>query len=629
MSRPEESTEIRILPSELADQIAAGEVVERPASVVKELVENALDAGARRITVDIERGGQGLIRVSDDGAGIPPDELPLAVTRHATSKISSFHDLMRVASFGFRGEALASIASVSRLTITSRAGRDEAYALDVEHGRPGEVRPAALAKGTVVEVRDLFANVPARLKFLKTESTEARRCHEIVARMALAHLDTGFVISSGGRSLFRFTAGQTLLARLAVLWPPAICEGLMEIDRARDGMRLSGLAGNPLKAQARPARMLFFVNGRPVQDRLLASAAREAYKGRLLAREYPQLALFLELDPLELDVNVHPAKLEVRFRDEQAVFRLVRQALADALDATAPAGYALAPRGVPEAGRAADEKGLFGYQGAHGATTRARSPESSRTSAHGSAFDRPASQPLAQRPKFAAYRDFASHEEADATRDGTPRQPGRSPMGDRASEQPQGIFPERAAEPSLQGMRYLGQIEATYLLLALPDGSLGILDQHAAHERVLYAAMRERGTSGQSMPLALPIEMRLHPSQAARLGEAWQELRSLGFGLSADADLLRITSTPPSLTAGAAREYVEAALSGQSGSLEDLWVLLSCKTALKAGTPLARDEALGLIEAWLAAPGRGNCPHGRPTLVRLSAADLERLFKRR
>lgn len=623
MSRPDESAEIRILPSELADQIAAGEVVERPSSVVKELVENALDAGARRITVDIERGGQGLIRISDDGAGIPPDQLPLAVTRHATSKIASFHDLMRVASFGFRGEALASIASVSRLTITSRAGRDEAYALDVEHGRLGEVRPAALSKGTVIEVRDLFANVPARLKFLKTEATEARRCHEIVARMALAHLDTGFVISSGGRSLFRFTAGQTLQARLAVLWPPAICEGLMKIDRARDEMRLRGLAGNPLKAQARPDRMLFFVNGRPVQDRLLASAAREAYKGRLLAREYPQLALFLELDPLEVDVNVHPAKLEVRFRDEQAVFRLVRQALADALDATAPAGYALAPRGVSEAGRAADEKGLFGYARRDETASPDRSPEPFRAPADRSlSFDRPARQPLAQRPKFAAYRDFSTHAQTSPQHD-------QRPHGDPTPQRESSAFPERAAEPSLQGMRYLGQIEATYLLLALPDGSLGILDQHAAHERVLYAAMRERGTNGQSMPLALPIEMRLHPSQAARLSEAWQELRSLGFALSSDADVLRITATPPSLTAGAAREYVEAALSGQSGSLEDLWVLLSCKTALKAGTPLARDEALGLIEAWLASPGRENCPHGRPTLVRLSAADLERLFKRR
>jgi DNA mismatch repair protein MutL len=388
-------------------------------------------------------------------------------------------------------------------------------------------------------------------------------------------------------------------------------------------MRLSGLAGNPLKAQARPDRMLFFVNGRPVQDRLLASAAREAYKGRLLAREYPQLTLFLELDPLEVDVNVHPAKLEVRFRDEQAVFRLVRQALADALDASAPAGYALAPRGIPEAGRAADKKGLFGYARRGEATQPDRPSEFLRAPAdRPSSLDLPAHQPLAQRAKFSPYQDFSTHAQTSPQND-------RPPQSASAPRRDPEIFPERTAAPSLHGMRYLGQIEATYLLLALPDGSLGILDQHAAHERVLYAAMRERGTSGQSMPLALPIEMRLHPSQAARLGEAWQELRSLGFGLSADADLLRITSTPPSLTAGAAREYVEAALSGQSGSLEDLWVLLSCKTALKAGTPLARDEALGLIEAWLAAPGRENCPHGRPTLVRLSAADLERLFKRR
>ncbi|EPR42455.1 DNA mismatch repair protein mutL [Desulfovibrio sp. X2] len=609
---------IQLLSSELTDQIAAGEVVERPASVVKELVENALDAGATRISVEIERGGQGLIRITDNGSGIAADELPLALTRHATSKIATFHDLLNVASFGFRGEALASVGSVSRLRLVSRAERHEAAAIAAEHGRLGEVEPAALASGTIIEVRDLFANVPARLKFLKSLGTEAKRCQDAVSRMALSRLDVGFVFKAEGRTLFRFPPDQPLSSRLAAFWPPAICEGLLPFDRARDGRRIHGLAGSPQKAQGRADRMLFFVNGRAVQDRVLSSAAREAYKGRLLAREYPQVVAFLELPPEEVDVNVHPAKMEVRFREEQSVFLLVRQTLQDALEATGPALYADAGRAPGEAGTAAAPPPRW-----RPAPTPAQlglvQPRSSRAYGDSQAED----DTFFPQPKFPAYREYTRQVAEEPSAEAPSR-----PFSD-AGREPSAATQE-ARPPSIGDMRYLGQIADTYLLLGLPDGTLGILDQHAAHERILYAAMHRRGRSGQSMPLALPVEMHLHEAQAEKLAELGDELAALGFGLERPSHgLVRITSTPSSLTAGAARDYIEAALDGQATSLEDLWVLMSCKTALKAGQPLAQDEALRLIEAWRAVPDRYYCPHGRPALVRLGAGELERLFKRR
>lgn len=594
---------IRLLPPELTNQIAAGEVVERPSSVLKELVENSLDAGATTVRVEVERGGQGLIRVQDDGHGMAPDELELAVTRHATSKVQAVTDLANILSFGFRGEALASIGSVARLKVSSLAeGEAEGAFVAVEYGRELERGPAALSGGTTIEVRDLFANVPARLKFLKTEATETRHCQEAVARLALANLAAGFTVKVGSRTALRFPKNQTLAQRLAVLWPPAVCETLFDVSLEGEGMHVAGVAGDPMKAQGRADRMLFFVNDRPVSDKVLVSAVREAYKGRLLAREYPQVALFLTLPPDQVDVNVHPAKREVRFRDERSVFSLVRAGVVRALDELPPAAYADAERSFAAYGRS-------GYQ--------AREPIPSDPAPR----SRPRAGANAARAKFAGYDEYAKGPQTQASLDVAPAPTSASPKSPARAEAP-------GAGATAANIAYLGQVEDTYLVLRLEDGCLGLLDQHAAHERVIFSSLRAEATRGETHPLAVPLTLPLHASELDTLQDIWGELNRLGFELATETSTLTVTGVPPLLTPGRAKQYLQDVLSGQAKDASDLWAMLSCKAAIKAGTKLAADEALSLIDAWAAAKDRAYCPHGRPALVRLASRELERLFKR-
>ncbi|MEW5772205.1 MAG: DNA mismatch repair endonuclease MutL [Thermodesulfobacteriota bacterium] len=612
---------IRVLPPELANQIAAGEVVERPASVLKELVENSLDAGASSVEAAIEGGGQSLILVRDNGSGMPAEELELAVTRHATSKIADLEDLSGILSFGFRGEALPSIASVARLTLAAAdPATGEASSVTVEHGRIVSRGPAALPRGTRIEVRDLFANVPARLKFLKSPATEAKRCQEVFFRLALARPDVRFALSVNGREAFNFPAGQTLADRLAAAWPPAASEGLLPLDAgpasSPAGMRLSGMVGHPRAAQARADRILLYVGGRPVSDRLLLTALREAYSGRLLAREYPQAVLFLELPADEVDVNVHPAKSEVRFRDERGVFGFVRRAV-DAVLARAEAEFA------PAWDRPAREPGLREETRPYAAA-----PEPAQRPR---LFPEPPAEKFATR---AAFEAEAGRDEPEWLRprpqDGIAR-PEAIPAPRPSPDDPHFPEPEAPQPAALRpGLSYLGQVADTYLVLAEQGAGLTLIDQHAAHERVLYAAMRRSGSRGASRPLALPRDLALHPAEAERLDRLWPRLKELGYGLSRPApDRLSMAATPAGLEPGPAVELLRDALSGKAEGPEDLWSLLSCKAAVKAGAALARDEALALLDAWLAAEDRDYCPHGRPVRVSFTPADLEKLFKRR
>ncbi len=603
---------IQPLPQSLRNQIAAGEVVERPASVVKELVENSLDAGATRVDVTLEQGGRSLILVQDNGWGIDQGELGLAVTRHATSKISALADLTSIASFGFRGEALPSIASVSHFKMASKTqDADSAWGIEVRAGEIEAEGPAALAAGTRVEVRGLFSNVPARLKFLKTEATENKRCQDSLMRISLAHLKTGFSLTLNGRDAFRLPAAQTLEARMAEFWPPAVCEGLRAFDAERNGYRVHGLAGSPNSAQGRGDRMLLFVNGRPVADKVMLQAVRQAYKGMLLSREYPQVVLFLELPAGEVDVNVHPAKMEVRFMDESAVFATVRRGIMQAL-ASAEAGP------VPE------------YLTA---PVRPAEPVSDYSPSSASSSPSKRSHLPAGEPKFSSYKEYRSMTEASPRLPITPV-PVAAPVPADAESGPEAasipaVEPAKAMGLGGTDISYLGQFADTYLILK-QGGQLVLLDQHAAHERVLLEAMKRERKSGNSQPLAIPLEMPLHPSEADRLQELWDDLRSMGFLLEMEGrQRVLLKGIPPTLDAGEAKEYLSDALVSKAKGLEELWTMLSCKSAIKAGQPLAHDEVMALLEAWLATPDREFCPHGRPVTIRWGASELEKLFKRK
>lgn len=642
---------IRVLPPELKNRIAAGEVVEHPASALKELLENSLDAGATSIDAAIDQGGQGLIRVRDNGMGLLPHELELAVTRHATSKLASTDDLFAIQSFGFRGEALPSIASVSRLSMAScPAEQDQAPAaqvIEVEFGRVLSQGPTAMAQGTMVEVRDLFGNVPARLKFLKTPATETKRCQEIVQRMALAHPGVAFTWTVGERTVYRLPARQTLADRLAAFWPPAVVEGLVPVQWEHDGFSVFGVVGHPFKAQQRADRLLFYVNSRPVQDRTLVAALREAYRGRLLGREHPQAVLFITLNPAEVDVNAHPAKTEVRFQDERRIFSLMRRAVAQALETALDIEDTENHEGHAEHG----DHTVWDHTSSEGSTddigpgripSKGLEPDQSvahsadgTNSLHGPA--------LRQQPKFfglaeqidlsfgpVAHEPIADHDDGDLG-ESHPFEPDRQGPDETSAFTPTGDQDAGASMnlPGLGQVRYLGCLGRTYLVLSLADKTLALVDQHAAHERVLYERLTRADQPAQSRILALALEIGLHPAQREQLERIWAQLIGLGFVLETTGHSLRITAVPALMEPGQAREFLREVLDGKGADVDDLFKLMSCRGAIKAGDHLTRDEVVRLLDVWSQCEDRHFCPHGRPVMLSWNVGDLERLFKRR
>lgn len=592
--------EIRLLPPELQNQIAAGEVVERPSSVLKELVENALDAGATRIRIQIRDGGQSSIKVSDNGTGIAPDQLELAVTRHATSKLESLHDLQAIRSFGFRGEALPSIASVSRFRMASSRQDADGSVLEVLYGRILRQDTTAMPRGTEVEVSDLFSNVPARLKFLKQPATETRKCAEIIVRIALANPHVDFEFLNGERGVHRFLCGQDPRQRLAAIWPREVVEALREVNYADASMTVTGLVGDPAMAQARPDRILIYVNSRPVQDKIVLSAIREAYRGRILGKEYPQAVIFLSVPPDEVDVNVHPAKTEVRFQDEGAIFRTVRRAVAQSLE------------------------------------NSFRRPDLDEQAVPLSIGQVHASLPIMEAPLPGPSHIRVEERQAAAYEQPWPEKFASSAAAQQLFESPDDsafppLCPPREAEqpgPN-QALQYLGQFARTYLILAA-ENEITLIDQHAAHERVLFDMLRTQSSRGQRRPLLLPLEMPLHPAQSARAQEIWTELEGLGFSLEiAPGPRLLLNAIPTLLTPSKAREFLEDILTDKAVSMEDLWAVMACKAAIKAGDVLTAGEALALVDSWQRLPDRNYCPHGRPVALRWGVTELEKMFKRR
>ena len=593
----EKTPHIRLLPSELRNQIAAGEVVERPASVLKELVENSLDAAATQIDVRLDNGGQTLIRVQDDGIGIPAGELELSVTRHATSKIARLDDLEHILSYGFRGEALPSIASVSRFSIISAHG-GQAHQLQVEHGRLVSSRPAALHKGTLVEVHDLFANTPARLKFLKTPGTEFKRAQDWLARLALARTATGFTLMAGERETLRFLQGESLRDRLTLIWPKLVVDAMRPFDHTKHGIRVHGLASLPSVSQPRANRILLYVNGRSVSDRHLLAAVREAYKGRLTSREYPQIALFVEMPPAEVDVNVHPAKSEVRFRDESAIFAACLAAVASALESPIAATFPCADA-AERTGRDLIPRPL-GFWGSFDADPPpAKTPLPFPKDGH----------PCGRPPE-------------------SPRTPPPAVLAEEAAAYAPHPVPHRA--PSwLDAYAYLGQVADTYLVLRDGSGALVLLDQHAAHERILYERLKKGAFAGKGQMLALPLELPIRPAEQETFFSLKKELAAMGFHLEISDGTLLAYAIPPVLASGDAGDFLRETLAGRRENLAEMFISAACKGAIKAGQQLADDEAVALLEQWFATPEREFCPHGRPCVLRWDAGALEKLFKRK
>lgn len=614
---------IRRLPPETVNRIAAGEVVERPASAIKELVENALDAGAGRIEIQADGGGLSRILIADDGKGIPRDELPLAVERHATSKLEPDDagdvDLLRIHTLGFRGEALPSIGSVARLSITTRArDEDDAWAVVVEGGDQRPLAPAAFPgpHGARVEVRDLFYATPARLKFMKSERSEAMAISEEIKRQAMAHEAVAFTLTLDGRTTLRLPAehpgDEGRLKRLAALLGRDFEANALLIDQARDSVRLTGYAGLPTYSRGNAAHQYLFVNGRPVKDRLLQGALRGAYADFLARDRHPAAVLFLEIDPLFVDVNVHPAKAEVRFRDPALVRGLIVGALRHALHA---AGHRASTTVAADA--------LSGFQAHAGAP--AFSPTS--PSAAGWSGWTGWSQPAAAAQVLPGLAERSARVEAAS--------PGFSAWPEQAS--PANAPPELIDHP-LGAAR--AQLHANYIVAQTRDG-LVIVDQHAAHERLVYERMKAQMADGAVTRQALlaPEVVELDPAEAERVIAKAEQLAEMGLIVEAfGGGAVLVRETPALLgdtdVQGLIRDIADdlsehgAALSLKE-RMAEVCGTMACHGSVRSGRVLSGAEMNALLRQMEATPHSGQCNHGRPTYVELKLHDLEKLFGRR
>ena len=592
---------IRQLPPQLINQIAAGEVVERPASVVKELVENSLDAGARTLHVEIAGGGARLVRVRDDGCGIPREELALALARHATSKIASLEDLARVRTLGFRGEALPSIASVSRLTLTSRAaGADHGWRVRADGGgAPPEPEPAPHPPGTTVEVRDLFHNVPARRKFLRTARTEAGHVEEALRRIALAAPGVALAYVRDGREVLRLDAAQDRAAaerRLAALLGEGFLEHALHLVHEHAGMRLEGWIALPAWSRAQADQQYLIVNGRPVRDRLFAHAVRRAYEDVLPHGRQPAWVLALTLDPEAVDVNAHPAKHEVRFRDGRAVFDFVHRTVAEALAAS---------RARPSASPA----------------LRPQAPAARRT-------PDPAAAPR-QAPMALGVAEALARYAALAPDDG----------GAEAGAPAPGAAAEEAAAPGLLG-RPLAQLHGTYILAEDAEGALVVVDMHAAAERIAYEALKRAWEEGApaAQRLLEPATVTVTPAEADAAEAQAEALARLGLELArAGPDRVRVLAVPAALAGADVAALVRDALAELAahgtaatvaGRIHEVLATLACHGSVRAGRRLTLPEMDALLREMERTERAGQCNHGRPTWVRIPPAELDRWFHR-
>ena len=603
---------LRRLPETLVNRIAAGEVIERPAAAVKELVENAIDAGARHIDVVLEDGGRILISVTDDGCGMTADELELAVERHATSKLPD-DDLVDIRTLGFRGEALPSIGAVSRLLIASRAaGASEAYAILIEGGRKEAPKPAALGNGTRIEGRDLFYATPARLKFRKTPRTEVNHASDAIKRLAMAHPEVAFSLADEDRTRFRYGPAQgdlltARLDRLSAVMGREFADNAVAVSAERGGIRLGGYAGVPTLNRGNARAQYLFVNGRPVQDRLLVGAVRGAYQDFLARNRHPMVALFLDVPPECVDVNVHPAKAEVRFQDAGLVRGLIVGGLRHALEA---AGH--------KASTTAATAALGAFQPGTGAPGGGSMPWR-----QSSALQRELAEIAA------AYQAPASTGVLDAF-----DAPSARVMADINSQllaPPATNFPLGAAR---------AQVHETYIV-AQTDTGIVIVDQHAAHERLVYERMKTALADGgaKRQGLLIPEVVEMDEAAVDRLCERVAEFEELGLAIEKFGPGAVVVREVPALlgqadVTGLLRDLADDLEEFGAGlalkeRLEDVCSTMACHGSVRAGRRLTSEEMNALLREMEVTPHSGQCNHGRPTYVELNLSDIERLFGRR
>ncbi len=576
---------IQQLPNHLINQIAAGEVVERPASVVKELLENSLDAGASDIQIDIAAGGQKLIRIRDNGAGISKEELALALSRHATSKITCLEDLEAVASLGFRGEALPSIASVARLSLTSRtADQESAWQVEANNGELSKPRPAAHATGTTVEVHDLFYNTPARRKFLRTERTEYGHIEKCIRSLALARPDVGFTFTHNRRPVFALQAADTedqRQQRIAKICGETFAEHAVYIARDAEGVALSGWVGLPTFNRSQPDLQYWFVNGRSITDRTLSHAAKHAYRDVLFHGRFPAYVLHITMDPAAVDANAHPAKHEVRFRDGRRIHGLVSQTLENALRETRPGGHGVTP--MPAGTPTRFEQGSMSLQ--------------ERVRPGGSAV----------RDTLAAYKTLAQ----------APQHDGDIP--------PMGFA--------------IAQLAGVYVLAENSNGLI-IVDMHAAHERIVYEKLK-RGYADRSVvrqPLLVPLSVSVSEREADLVESSRDMLEAIGLMVDRSGPTTLLVRELPSILRDADAESLlrdvlsDLSEAGQSNRVEDTChdylATMACHNSIRANRTLTIDEMNALLREMETTERADQCNHGRPTWTAITMAELDRLFLR-
>ena len=598
------------LPSDLANQIAAGEVVERPASVVKELVENAIDAGARRLSIHIELGGKKQVRVEDDGEGMEPEDAQLAIERHATSKIRRSDDLAAIRTHGFRGEALPSIASVSHFLLRTRArGHDSGTEVRVNGGVVTSISEVAAAEGTVIEVNDLFYNLPARRKFLKADAAESAQVSRITTQLALAYPEIGFSLTSGGRSVMQCPPARSLRDRLYQLYGER--EDLLEVRKEAGGVRLFGYIASLAEQGPTRGPQNVFINRRIVKDRTIAHAIIDAYSVASIKERSPEVHLFLEMPPDQVDVNVHPTKAEVRFREQSMIHEVVRRGLMDALgEGGVPllqlrsevVGMTPAPVAIP----GVLDGGVYPNRWMPDAHLRSGSNVASGFGV-GSGFN--------------VGSGFSRTDLPDAIRSTS------DPAGDQQ------------ARSEIRPMIPLGQFRDTFII-AMDDEGIAIIDQHVAHERVLFERVMQRLTSGslESQRLLVPLLIELSPASHQALLTRSGELARLGYELDAFGDAtVKVSAVPALLSATDSATALVALAEDLEGldkgahvqeALQRIAATTACHAAVKANYPLTYEKMMHILEELRATAYSTICPHGRPVMLRLTRREIEKNFER-